>query len=165
MNLKQILWNASWLTDQRRLELFPPLWLTRIRVLEMSDGWRTVRILLPQTWLSRNTGGTLFGGFQAAVADPIAAMACVRIFPDSSVWTRSLQLDFHTPGNTDLELRFHFPSELEEQIRDELNSKGRSTPTFEYGYYRTDGRRCTTIISSVAIRPRGYQKPTREQPD
>ena len=163
MNLKQIIWNSPHLSDNRRLEWFPPFWMMRIQVVEMSDGWRTVRIILPQTWLSRNTGGTLFGGYQAALADPIASMACVRMFPGHSVWTRSLALDFHRPGNTNLELRFHCSPEQEQSIRQELERRGRATPTFEYGYHTADGKLCTSIKAAVAIRPKGYKIPTRKQ--
>lgn len=160
MNLRRLIWNAPFLSDAKRVEWFPPFWLMRIKVLELSESWRTVRILLPQTWLSKNVGGNIFGGFQSSLADPIAAMACVRNFSDCSVWTRALTMDFHTEGDTDLQLRFHFSSEQEAVIRDELASKGRSTPSFEYGYYLADGTQCTTIKATVAIRPKGYHKPT-----
>ena len=53
----------------------------RIKVLEIADDWRTVRILLPLNARSRNPGGVMFGGYQAALADPIAALACARVFP------------------------------------------------------------------------------------
>ena len=45
----------------------------------------------------------------------------------------------------------------EAQIRRELAERGRSTPTFEYGYYRADGLQCTRVRATVAIRPRGYR--------
>ena len=35
------------LSDARLLELYPPFVPMRIKVLEIADGWRTVRILLP----------------------------------------------------------------------------------------------------------------------
>jgi acyl-coenzyme A thioesterase PaaI-like protein len=102
----------------------------------------------------------MFGGYQAALADPIAALACARVFPGHSTWTRSMQIDFELGGSTDLELRFEFPPDLEDRVREELARDGRSTPSFEYGYFLADGRRCTRIINTVAIRPRGYSKAT-----
>jgi hypothetical protein len=42
----------------------------------------------------------------------------------------------------------------------DLERDGRSTPTFEYGYIRSDGVRCTVIRNTVAIRPRGYKRAT-----
>lgn len=135
------------------------LLFARVRVVEADADWSHVRLRLPLTWLSRNREGAVFGAYQAAVADPVAAIACIRHFPDYSVWTRSLSLDFEYPGSTDLELRFDFEPAIEARIRAELENRGRSTPVFEYGLYRSDGIRCTRIECRVAIRPRGYRKP------
>jgi acyl-coenzyme A thioesterase PaaI-like protein len=147
-------------SDARLLELYPPFVPMRIKVLEISEGWRTVRILLPLNARSRNPGGVMFGGYQAALADPIAALACARIFPGYSVWTRAMSVSFDHGGNSDLEMRFSLTPEQEQAIRMELARDGRSTPTFEYGYVRVDGVRCTVIRNTVAIRPRGYKRAT-----
>jgi acyl-coenzyme A thioesterase PaaI-like protein len=148
------------LSDARLLELYPPFVAMRIKVLEIGAGWRTVRIRLPLNAMSRNPGGVMFGGYQAALADPIAALACARVFPGYSVWTRSMTISFDHGGNSDLEMRFTLTPEQEQAIRMELERDGRSTPTFEYGYVRKDGVRCTVVRNTVAIRPRGYRRAT-----
>lgn len=149
-----------WFGDARLLEWYPPFLWMRIRVLEIGAGWRRVRIRLPLNSISRNPGGVMFGGFQAALADPIAALACARIFPGYSVWTRAMTIEFEHGGSTDLELRFDFPADLERSIRDELARTGKCTPTFEYGFHLPNGMRCTRILNTVAIRPRGYVRAT-----
>jgi len=148
------------LSDARLLEMYPPFVPMRIKVLEISEGWRNVRIRLPLNALSRNPGGVMFGGYQAALADPIAALACARVFPGFSVWTRTIAISFDHGGNSDLEMRFSLTPEQEADIRIELEREGRATPTFEYGYFRKDGVRCTVIRNTVAIRPRGYERAT-----
>lgn len=157
MNLRKIIWNTRWLTDKQRIEWYPAFWLIRPKVLELSVDWREVKILLPHSWVATNTGGSMFGGFQACLADPIAAMACLKLFPGYSVWTRSLQLDFQQEGLTDLELRFFLSPEQQQQINAELIEKGRSTPSFEYGYYLANGTLCTKITARIAIRAKGYK--------
>jgi hypothetical protein len=148
------------LSDGRLLEMYPPFVPMRIKVLEISEGWRNVRIRLPLNALSRNPGGVMFGGYQAALADPIAALACARVFPGYSVWTRAIAISFDHGGNSDLEMRFSLTPDQEADIRIELERGGRATPTFEYGYFRKDGVRCTVIRNTVAIRPRGYKRAT-----
>ena len=148
------------LSDARLLELYPPFLKMGIDVLEIADGWRQVRIRLPLNASSRNPGGVMFGGWQAALADPIAALACARVFPGYSVWTRAMTISFDHGGNSDLEMRFSLTAEQETEIRIQLERDGRSTPTFEYGYVREDGVRCTVVRNTVAIRPRGYQRAT-----
>jgi len=157
LNLRKLIWNAHWLTDKQRIEWYPAFWLIRPKVLELSSCWRSVKILLPHSWVATNTGGSMFGGFQACLADPIAAMSCIKVFPGYSVWTRSLHLDFKYEGLTDLELRFTMSPEQEKSIRLELEEKGRSTPTFEYAYYLADGSLCTKITARIAIRAKGYK--------
>ncbi len=151
---------ARFISDARRLELYPPFFLMRVRVLEVSPDWRHLRVRLPLNTLSRNPGGVMFGGYQAALADPIAAIACARVFPGYSVWTRAMCIDFQRGGGTDLELRFDLSPELEARIRRELETGGRATPTFEYGYYLSDGTLCSVVRNTVAIRPKGYRKAT-----
>jgi len=146
--------------DARLLELYPPFMPMRIKVLEIAEQWRVVRILLPLNARSRNPGGVMFGGYQAALADPIAALACARIFPGYSVWTRAMAISFDHGGNSDLEMRFSLTPAQENDIRMQLENEGRATPTFEYGYVRSDGVRCTVIRNTVAIRPRGYKRAT-----
>jgi acyl-coenzyme A thioesterase PaaI-like protein len=163
MNLVQQLRRLRFLSDRRRLELFPPFWLMRIRVVELAPDWGFARIKLPLTAISRNLGGSMFGGYQASLADPIAALACARRFPQYSVWTRALKLDFRHEGRTDLELRFTFDIVLAERIDSELQTKGRSTPTFHFGFYATDGTLCTHVENTVAIRQKGYKKPRKEE--
>lgn len=159
MSLRHAIWHSRWLSDARKIEWFPPFWLMRIKVLELSPCWRQVRVLLPHSWIATNIGGSLFGGFQACLADPVAAMACMKVFPGYSVWTRSLHLDFQHQGLTDLELRFVLTPEHEQKIAADLAANGRSTPQFEYGFYLADGSLCTLVRASVAIRPKGYQRP------
>ena len=148
------------LSDARLLEMYPPFLPMHIKVLEIQENWRSVRILLPLNARSRNPGGVMFGGYQAALADPIAALACARVFPGYSVWTRAMSISFDHGGNSDLEMRFTLTPEQEADVRIELEREGRSTPSFEYGYFRKDGVRCTVVRNTVAIRPRGYKRAT-----
>ncbi|HET7674932.1 MAG TPA: PaaI family thioesterase [Gammaproteobacteria bacterium] len=160
MDLLRTLANLNFLSEPRRMELYPPFFLMRAKIVEMRDEWRFIRIRLPLTFFSKNLGGAMFGGWQAALADPVAAMSCARVFRDYSVWTRAMSIDFQAPGNTDLELRFEMPAGKEAAIRAELRKEGRATPVFEYGLYRTDGVLCTHVVNTVAIRPKGYAKPS-----
>lgn len=157
MNALKLLTRLRFLSPARRLELFPPFFMMRVKVLHLSEDWRDVRLRLPLNALSKNMGGSMFGGNQASLADPIPALACARLFPGHAVWTRALKLDFRRPGETDLELRFRFEPAVEERIREDLARKGRSTPSFEFGYHLADGRLCTVVHNTVAIRPRGYR--------
>ncbi len=157
LTIFSLLKRLPFIPEKKFLEWYPPFWLMRVKVLEVRDNGRFMRLKLPLTAFSKNMGNSMFGGYQAAVADPIAAIVCARLFPGHEVWTRSQFIDFQHEGNSDLELRFEMPADTEAQIKQDLAEKGRSTPVFEYGFYRKDGVRCSKVVNTVAIRPRGYQ--------
>lgn len=165
MKLLQLIAGLRFLPEHRRLEMYPPFRAMRIEVLEIADDWRRIRIRLPLDWRSKNPGGVMFGGWQAALADPIAALSCARVFPGHSVWTRAMHIDFQRGGATDLELRFEMSRPQEEAIRAELAARGRATPAFVYGFHLADGTLCTRVENRVAIRPKGYVKATTPAAD
>lgn len=159
-NILRLMSKSAFLSDKKRLEWYPPFFFMRIKVVSLSTDWRQIKIKLPLNMCSRNMGDCMFGGYQTALADPIAALACNRVLNRKyNVWTRYQEVDFRHVGNSDLELRFEFSAEIEKQIHADLEKKGRSTPTFEYGYYRADGVECTHIKSTVAIRAMDYKPP------
>ena len=73
------------LPEARMLEWYPPFLAMRIKVIQLDRDWREVRIRLPLNAISRNPGGVMFGGYQAALADPVPALACARVFPGLSL--------------------------------------------------------------------------------
>lgn len=157
-------WLRRWRSAERRLACYPAFRPLRIQVLCLDNDWRQVRIRLPLREANRNPGGGMFGGAVAALADPVPALACNRVFPGHNVWTRAMHLDFRREGRTDLELRFELDPVQELAIREELARRGRATPTFEFGFWDTADRLCVQVKNTVAIRPAGYVPPTR-QPD
>jgi len=162
VNALTFLRSLRFLSQRQRLEWFPPFFLMRVKVVELTDDWQVVRLRLPLNAFSRNMGDSMFGGYQASLADPIAALACANRFPGHEVWTRAMNIDFVAEGTSDLELRFEFDPQVDQQIRDELAARGRSTPQFAYGFYRQDGVLCSRITNTVAIRPKGYVTPTAQ---
>jgi acyl-coenzyme A thioesterase PaaI-like protein len=160
VSVLRLLRSLRFLSQRQRLEWFPPFFLMRVKVLELTDDWQVVRLRLPLNAFSRNMGDSMFGGNQASLADPIAALACARRFPGHEVWTRAMSIDFVAEGNSDLELRFEFDPQVDQKIRDDLAARGRSTPQFEYGFYRQDGVLCSRVTNTVAIRPKGYVAPS-----
>lgn len=142
----------------KRLENFEPFKMMQVKILELTPDWRKIRLLLPLSKAAINHQGTMFGGFIASLADPIAALSCGKLFPGYAAWTRKLQIDFIRAGTTDLELRFDFPPGLMPKIEKDLKERGRSTPTFKYAYYLKDGSVCAAIECDVALRPQGYMK-------
>lgn len=162
MHIPRWIRTLPWVSPARRLAWYPPFYAMSVEVMELSDDWRHVRIRLPLNGFNRNPGGGMFGGSVAALADPVAALACDRVFPGHRIWTRAMQLDFTHEGRTDLDLRFDLDPLQEQLIRDELERRGRATPVFEYGLHDQQGRRCVQVRNTVAIRPEDYRPGIRK---
>jgi len=156
-NKLHFLSSFRFLSAKRRLELWPPFLLMRIKVIELDDDWSQVRIRLPLNRVSANAAGNMFGGFQASLADPVPALACLRKFPGYRVATKRLEIDFIRVGSSDLILQFDFDAEMESRIGKELDEHGFATPCFRINFVRDDGKVCTRIKNTVAIRPKGYR--------
>lgn len=142
----------------KRLENFEPFKMMQVEILELSPDWRSIKLLLPLSEAATNHQGTMFGGFMASLADPVAALSCGKQFPGYAAWTRKLSIDFLRAGTGDLELHFDFPAELIPIIKKELEENNRSTPIFTYAYFLKDGTMCAEVSCTVAIRPKGYMK-------
>jgi len=151
-----LLSKLGFLSEAKRFEWYPPFWMMRVKVLELADDWSHVSIKLPLTWVSANSAGNMFGGFQANLADPVPAIACVQKFPGYRIATKKLEIEFLRVGNSDLTLHFNFDEEQAALIQQELNEHGRADPCFKMSYIREDGEICTTIKNTIAIRPKGY---------
>jgi acyl-coenzyme A thioesterase PaaI-like protein len=149
---------TTWLSEARKIELYFPFLFMRVKVVHLDRDWRRVVLKLPLTSLSRNANGVLFGGFQAMLADPVAALACARRFREHACFTRAMTIDFARAGDSDLELKFEFTEADEAKIAKELKETGRSTPVFTYGFYNSRNELVSKITNTVAIRPVGYTK-------
>jgi len=151
-----LLSKLTFLSARRRFELYPPFFLMRIKIIALAEDWSSARIRLPLNWISANAAGNMFGGYQASLADPVPALACLKRFPGYRVATKKLELDFIRVGNSSLTLHFDFDVEAEHDISQSLQAHDRATPCFTMSYVREDGQVCTRIKNTVAIRPRGY---------
>ena len=137
----------------------------RVKIDSLQEDWSSARIRLPLNWVSANAAGNMFGGYQASLADPVPALACLKRFPGYRVATKKLEIDFIRVGNSDLTLRFDFNEGQFLEIEQELKESGRATPCFEMDFVREDGKVCTRILNTVAIRPEGYVAPIEHHDD
>lgn len=157
MHIPRWIRHLPFISPARRLAWYPPFRAMSIRVEHLSADWRHAVIRLPLNGFNRNPGDGMFGGAVAALADPIPALSCNKVFPGHQLWTRKLQVDYLREGRTDLTLRFDFPEALETAIREELARRGRASPEFEFGFYDDNDRLCVRVINKVAIRPGDYR--------
>jgi acyl-coenzyme A thioesterase PaaI-like protein len=113
------------------LNTYPPFLFTGTRCVYVSDDYRTVRMRLARTILTRNIHGSQFGGAIFAMTDPAYALMLYRILGSRhQVWNKSASIRFLRPGRTALTAEFVITDEDLDAIESALRSNGRTTHTF-----------------------------------
>jgi len=59
MRLMEYVSKMKFISEKFKIQLYPPFFLMRVSVDEISNGWRRVRCKLPLNVLSRNPGGVM----------------------------------------------------------------------------------------------------------
>lgn len=144
----------------KMLAFYPPFALMGVKVLHSHANPARLSVRLPLSWRSSNPSGSMFGGFQSAVADPIAPILCLMMLEASTqiespmhVWTRHLELDYFAPLDDDLLIDFTISETEQSAIEAELKSNGRADPLFTFDICRAhDGRACTRVKTVVTIK-------------
>ena len=147
------------------LNLFPPLFFQRIRVVEFAQGYRSCRVRIRRSLLTRNLNGSLFGGTIFSAADPIYAVMYWQIFARLGervqAWFKSASIRYVKPAASDLTLEFLLPDREVDQARAALDRDGRFARAYRTEAVDRDGEVCAVIDTEVYLRrPREGQKET-----
>ena len=153
-NLNLLNWfqKTDLLSDTQKLALYPPFLFMGAHITSLTPDYRELKVKLPLRWYARNHYGTMFGGFMSSLADPLPALLCHKIFPDTEVWTKRLNLHFLRPGRTDLELRIEISQEQIDEMARELSETGKSRPKFRFYYFDAHEHKVAVVENTVAIR-------------
>jgi acyl-coenzyme A thioesterase PaaI-like protein len=145
------------------LNLYPPFVFGRIRVLDIGPGYRTCRVRIAKSLLTRNLNGTTFGGTIFSAADPFHALMYWQVFARRGrrvqVWLRRARIDYRKPAATPLVLEFTLGDPDVDEAEAALDRDGRFRRTFETAAVDRSGAVCATIETEVDLRvPRSEQK-------
>lgn len=144
------------------LNLFPPWWFSRIRVTEVGEGFRRIKVRVARSRLTGNLNGTTFGGTIFSAADPLHAVLYWQVFARRGervqVWLKSSSVDYLKPAATDLVLEAALSDEDIERADAELRRSGRFVRRFRTEAVDRLGEVCAVIETEVYLR-----RPRREQ--
>jgi len=145
------------------LNLYPPFVFMRIRVLEFGPGYRSCRVRVARSLLTRNLNGTTFGGTIFSAADPLHAVMYWQVFARRGrriqVWLRRARIDYRKPAATALTLELALSDADVTDAEAALDRDGRFRRTFETHAVDRAGDVCATIETEVDLRvPRREQR-------
>jgi len=91
-----------------------------IKILELSNDYRYVRVCLKRSWYNGNYVGTQFGGSIYAMTDPFYMLMLINnLGRDYIVWDKAAQIQFLKPGRSTLFAEFKIDDQLLDLVRSE----------------------------------------------
>lgn len=154
MTLARILQVINFLPETRRLEWYPPFWFMGVKIRSVSPDYHALHAYIPLRWYFKNMHGSMFGGFISAVADPLPALLCSKVFKGVQVWTKSLHVEFLKPARTGLDLHIRLPQGALDAMRHDLEISGRASQEFAFDIVDARKRVVASVKNSVFVRRR-----------
>jgi acyl-coenzyme A thioesterase PaaI-like protein len=115
---------------RKLVNLYPPFLGAGIRI-KFDDTANKVTVSMKLTWYNRNYVGTHFGGSLYTMCDPFYMILLMDILgKEYIVWDKSAKIEFLKPGRSTVHAEFYIPDDLIEQIKKEVNEKGKAVPEF-----------------------------------
>ena len=145
------------------MNLFPPLLFGGVRVLAFGPGFRTCRVRVARSLLTRNLEGSMFGGTIFSAADPFYAIMYWQILARRGVriqaWLKRASIAYLKPAATALTLDFSLSNEDVEAAVSALEAGGRFERSFHIRAVDRNGVVCAEVETLVHLRlPREGQR-------
>ena len=119
-------------TSRLLMNLWPPFLFSGIRVTELSEDFRYVRVELRQHWYNRNYVGTHFGGSLFAMADPFRMIPLLRVLgSEYIVWDQASEIEFLKPGRGTVSAEFVLDDAVLAEIRAATDGDEKYLRSFE----------------------------------
>lgn len=151
-------WQCQWM-----LNLFPPLLLGNVRVLGFGRGFRTCRVRVGRSLLTRNLQGTTFGGTIFSAADPIVAIMYWQVLAHRGIraqaWLKAASIAYRRPAAGALTMDFALSDDDVEAAVAAIEHEGRFERSFHVAAVDAAGTVCAEVDTLVHLRtPRAGQR-------
>jgi len=140
-------------TFRRGINFWPPFLFAGIRVLAVSDDFRSAKVRLRLGRLNRNYVGTHFGGSIFAMTDPFWMLLVMQnLGRGYVVWDAAAEIEFVSPGRGDIFAEFVLTDDRLAEIR-ELTQEGKKALIwFDTEVLAADGSVVARVRKQVYVR-------------
>ena len=146
---------------RRWINWWPPFLFSGIRLIRLSDDFRSAEVELRQHWYNRNYVGSHFGGSLFAMVDPFwMIMVLNNLGSDYLVWDQAGQIDFLRPGKGTVRARFDLDVAILDQMRVSAASGDKVLHWFETDVLGPDGERVAQVRKQVYVRLKPAHRPS-----
>lgn len=135
------------------LHLYPPYWFTGIRIKGWVERYTAIKVTMRLRLHNRNFFGTHFGGSLYAMCDPFFVFIAAANFGDNYViWDQAATIRFRRPGRGVVTAIFRISKEQLEQMKQEVDMKGRKSFTLDAIVRDQQGEIVAELDKTIYIR-------------
>lgn len=135
------------------LWLYPPYLGAGIRVTDIDEQLKHISVAMKLRAWNQNYLGTQFGGSLYSMVDPFFMMlVMLRIGQGYVVWDKSATIRFLKPGRAEVRARFEVSDAQLDEIRREVEAKGKAEPRFQVDITDVEGTPIAQVEKWVHVR-------------
>lgn len=152
----------SWRTRLARwgFNFFPAYGGTGGRITYIAGDWREIHVRVPLSWRTRNYVGTIYGGSMYGAVDPVYMIMLIKLLgPGYVVWDKAATIRFRRPGRSTLHARFEVTTDVEAEIRAELERVEELERTFVVELKGADGTVHAVVEKVLHVRRHDAKPP------
>lgn len=137
------------------LNIYPPFLGAGIRVVHLSEDFRTAEVRMRLRFYNQNYFGTHFGGSLYAMTNPLYVLMLSNILgPEYTVWDTAATVEYLKPGRGTVSALFALGDERLAQIRDATASGARLESVYPIEVTDTEGTLVARVAQTLYIRKR-----------
>lgn len=145
---------------EKAIHLYAPYLGAGVKVKEISEDHRYVRVEMPLTFYNRNYMGTQFGGSLYAMIDPWYMLMLIKnLGPDYIVWDKAATINFKKPGRERVHAEFNLTQNVIDEIKAIVAEKNKTDYVFKVEIKDTSGTLIAEVDKVLYIRRKERKEP------
>ena len=146
------------------VNLYPPFLGAGIRVRRLRPDWKAIDVEMKLRFWNANYVGTHFGGSLYSMTDPFYMLMLIEnLGREYLVWDKAANIRFRKPGAGKVLASFRLSDEEIEEIRQEVDMKGKCEPEFLVDVKDETGNVIAEVRKVLYVRKRSQQRSSRTE--
>ncbi len=138
---------------KRWIAMYPPYLGAGVRVTELAEDFKTIRVEMRLRWYNRNYVGTHFGGSLYSMCDPFYMLMLINILgPEYIVWDKAATIRFKRPGKGVVKAVFQLSDEQIAEIKAAADTQGKVEPQFQVTVTDSEGSVVAEVDKLLYVR-------------
>jgi acyl-coenzyme A thioesterase PaaI-like protein len=138
---------------KRALNIWPPFWGAGISIQTIAPNFQEVRVILKDRFWNRNANRSQYGGSIFSMTDPVFSLMLMGILREEYfVWDKQSEIDFISPGTSDLSAQFLISDEKIQEIKRLTEAGEKCFPKFEVYIYDKKGKVVARVNRTLYVR-------------